>query len=343
MQGKKVKEFENKFAEYTGAKYAIAVSSGTAALHLSLLAAGIKSGDEVICPSLSFVATANSIFLSGAKPVFADINKNDINISLEDAAKRITPKTKAIMIVHQIGYPADIFGFKKLCKENNLILIEDAACALGATYNGKKIGSHSDLVCFSFHPRKVITTGEGGMITTSRKEYYEKITALRQHGKYFNKNSDEESKYLEPGFNYRMTDIAASLGINQLENIESFLSKRQEIAKIYNNKFSANKYFSFLPQDSRADINNQSYCLILKNGLEKKRNKLVEYLNKNGIGAGVGITAIHRMPAYKSKLILKNTEKISNESILLPLYPGMKKKEINYIIKTILKFIETEL
>lgn len=343
MQGKIVKDFENKFAAYTGAKYAVCVSSGTAALHLAMLAAGIGKGDEVICPSLSFAATANAICLSGAKPVFADVNENNLNISVSDAAKKITNKTKAILIVHQIGYPADISSFKKLCAQNKLILIEDAACAIGSEYRGGKIGSHSRLVCFSFHPRKVITTGEGGMITTSDKKYFERLTALRQHGKHYEIKGSEESKFLEPGFNYRLTDIAASLGINQLNNLEKTLERRIEIAEIYNSAFSGSRYFDFPHQEKNTKINYQSYCLILKGGLEHKRDGLLGYLNSNGVGAGAGITAIHRMPAYKSKLRLKNTERISDHSILLPLYPAMKKEEINYIIKLIFKYTGRDL
>ena len=342
MQGKVVGEFEKKFSDYTGAEYSVCVSSGTAALHLAMLAAGIGKGDEVICPSLSFVASANAVSITGAKPVFADVGRNDLNISVEDAAKRITKKTKAILLVHQIGYPGNISSFKRLCSENNLILIEDAACALGSEYKGKKIGSHSELVCFSFHPRKVITTGEGGMITTSNKKYYNRLIALRQHGKYMEIVGNEESKYLEPGYNYRMTDIAAALGLIQLAELERNLAKRKSIAAVYNKAFSTGNIFEFPRQQKNSIINYQSYCLILKGDAGKKRDSLLKYLNENGIGAGIGITAIHRMPAHKTTFKLPNTEDISDRSLLLPLYPTMKKEEINYIIKLIFKFTGQE-
>ncbi|MGN6617822.1 MAG: DegT/DnrJ/EryC1/StrS family aminotransferase, partial [Ilyomonas sp.] len=166
-QGPKVQEFEEEFAAYTGAKYAVAVSNCTTALHLSMIVAGIKEGDEVICPSMSYIATANSIKYVGATPVFAEVN-NDYNLDPADCEKRITEKTKAILVVHQMGMPADIDTFKTLCKKYDLKLIEDAACAAGSIYKEKKIGCHSELVCFSFHPRKVISTGDGGMITTNR-------------------------------------------------------------------------------------------------------------------------------------------------------------------------------
>jgi perosamine synthetase len=180
-QGPKVAEFETKFAEYVGSKYAVALSNCTTALHLAMIIAGVKSGDEVICPSMSYIATANCITYVGAHPIFAEVNQS-YNLDIEDVKKKITPKTKAILLVHQMGMPADIDVFRNLCDEKGLILIEDAACAIGSEYKGKKIGSHSDLVCFSFHPRKVITTGDGGMITTSNAEYAERLKILRQHG-----------------------------------------------------------------------------------------------------------------------------------------------------------------
>ncbi len=169
-QGPRVAEFEEKFAAYTGARYAVAVSNCTTALHLAMIVAGISQGDEVICPSMSYVATANSIKYVEAKPVFAEINPDTYNLDVEDAERRITAKTKAILLVHQIGMPADIDAFKKLAQKHNLKLIEDAACAAGSSYKGNKIGSHSELVCFSLHPRKVISTGDGGGRTTSRED-----------------------------------------------------------------------------------------------------------------------------------------------------------------------------
>ncbi|HPZ09907.1 MAG TPA: DegT/DnrJ/EryC1/StrS family aminotransferase, partial [Candidatus Eremiobacteraeota bacterium] len=181
-QGPKVREFEENFALYTGALYAVALSSCTTALHLSMIVSGIKEGCEVICPSMSYIATANSIIHAGGKPVFAEVNPETYNIDIKSAEKLINPKTKAILIVHQMGLPSDIDAFKSLCEKYNLILIEDAACAAGAVYKGKKIGSHSDLVCFSFHPRKVITTGDGGMVCTSQESYAERLRLLRQHG-----------------------------------------------------------------------------------------------------------------------------------------------------------------
>ena len=237
-QGPKVQEFEEKFAKHVGAKYAVAVSSCTTALHLSMLTAGIKKGDEVICPSMSFIATANSIMYAGARPVFAEVSPEDYNIDPGYAERMITDRTKAILIVHQMGMPADIDSFKGLCKKNNLKLIEDAACAVGSVYKGGRIGSHSELVCFSFHPRKVITTGDGGMLTTSRKDYYERLRLLRQHGMSVNDRERHASKkviledYVEIGYNYRMTDIQAAIGIKQLEKLDWIVSERRKLRNI---------------------------------------------------------------------------------------------------------------
>jgi len=235
-QGPKVQEFEENFAKYVGSKYAVAVSSCTAALHLSMIVNGIEPGDEVICPSMSYIASANCIKYVGAKPVFAEVDPETYNIDVSDAEKKITSKTKTILIAHQIGMPADIDAFTSLCNKYNLKLIEDAACAIGSAYKGQKIGSHSELVCFSFHPRKVISTGYGGMITTNREDYYIRLKQLRQHGMSVSDHLRHESKkivfedHLEIGYNYRMTDIQAAVGIQQLKKIDWIITERRKIA-----------------------------------------------------------------------------------------------------------------
>lgn len=238
-QGPRVAEFEEKFAKYTGAKYAVAVSNCTTALHLSMIIAGVKAGDEVICPSMSYIATANCIKYVGAVPVFAEVNPATYNMDVADVERKITPKTRAILVVHQIGMPADIEAFQELCEKHNLKLIEDAACAVGSEYKDAKIGSHSELVCFSLHPRKVISTGDGGMITTNREDYYNRMKLLRQHGMSVNDRTRHESKkvvfedHLEVAYNYRMTDIQASVGIKQLEKLDWIIEERRKIAFQY--------------------------------------------------------------------------------------------------------------
>lgn len=342
-QGPKVEEFETKFAQYVGSKYAVVVSSCTAALHLSLVVAGIKTGDEVICPSMSFIATANAIRYVGAKPVFAEVNSETYNIDVVHAASLITPKTRAILIVHQIGLPADIDAFKRLCRERKLKLVEDAACAAGSSYKGKKIGSHSDLVCFSFHPRKVITTGDGGMITTSNKQYYERLKRLRQHGMSVSDRVRHNAKkvifedYLETGYNYRLTDIQAAVGIKQLEKLTWLVHERQKIARKYHEALS-NFDCLQLPAETQGYVSNyQSYLLYLKKNAPISRNSLMQKMLDKNIATRRGVMTAHRSTAYReyAKVNLPISEDISDRSLVIPLYVPMTNAQINYVIKTI--------
>jgi len=330
MQGEKVEEFESKFCEYTGSGYAVAVSSGTAALHLALLAEGIKEQDEVICPSLSFIATANSIKFLNAKPVFCDVEKHNIIINPGDAENLITGKTKAILIVHQIGFACDIDGFKKLAEKYNLKLIEDAACAIGSGYKGRKIGGDSSLACFSFHPRKIVTTGEGGMITTNNRETYGKIRSLRNHG-------ISGDKFIYNGYNYRMTDMQAAIGIIQLSRINKYLENRKRIAAMYNEYFENDGRFITIKNKEFSDANYQSYCVYIKPESGININGLIEKMNNCGISLRKGITAIHKQDSFSefNNLKLVNTEDISENSILLPLYYPMEEKEIKYILENL--------
>lgn len=343
-QGPKVLEFEEKFAKYVGSKYAVAVSSCTAGLHLALCVSGIGKGDEVICPSLSFIATANSIVHAGATPVFADIDPLTLNIDVNHAEKLISSKTKAILIVHQIGMPADIDAFKTLCEKYNLKLIEDAACAIGSKYKGGKIGSHSDLVCFSFHPRKVISTGDGGMITTSNKKFYERLKLLRQHGMSINDRIRHISKkiifeeYLEIGYNYRMTDIQASIGIKQLEKLDWIVTERREIANKYNEAFKDIDYLRIPSEPEGYYSNYQSYSLYLKENAPISRNELMQKLLDEGISSRRGVMIAHREQAYLENHMghqLLISEKLSNRSIILPLFIPMNDEEIEFIIENI--------
>lgn len=330
MQGEKVEEFERKFCEYTGSKYAVAVSSGTAALHLALISEGIKENDEVICPSLSFIATANSIKFVNAKPVFCDVEKHNVIINPADAEKLITGKTKAILIVHQIGFACDIDGFKKLAEKYKLKLIEDAACAIGSGYKGRKIGSDTSVACFSFHPRKIVTTGEGGMITTNNEVPYNKIRALRNHG-------ISGDKFIYNGFNYRMTDIQASIGIIQLSRIEKYLENRKMIAKIYDDFFEKDGRFITIKNKEFSDTNYQSYCVYIKPESGININGLIERMNNYGISLRKGITAIHKQDSFSefNNLKMENTEDMSENSILLPLYYPMEEKEIQYVLENL--------
>ena len=333
MQGPRVDEFENNFRDYTGAKYAAAVMNGTTALHLSMIVAGVGEGDEVICPSMSFIATANCIKYTGATPVFAEIESDTYNIDVRHAEKLITEKTKAILIVHQIGMPADIDAFKSLCEKHKLQLIEDAACAAGSSYKGKKIGYHSELVCFSFHPRKVITTGEGGMITTSNEEYHKRIKLLRQHGMPVNDGN-------ELGYNFRMTDIQASIGIRQLEKLDRIVEKRREIAFRYINELKEVDCIR-LPVEKEGYLSNyQSFSIYLKENSPLKRKDLLEKLIEAGISAQKGVTTNHRENNHKGKIKLPVSEKVSDNSILIPLYFQMSEEEIDKVIATLKKLLK---
>ncbi len=239
-QGARVDEFERKVAEYCGARYAVAVSSGTAALHAACAVAGIAEGDEAITTPITFAATANAVVYCGGKPVFADIREDTLNIDPDEIRKRLSPRTKAILPVDFAGHPADLDEIKAIAEEKGLIIIEDACHALGAEYKGVKIGSLADMTVFSFHPVKHITTGEGGMILTDNHEFYEKLRIYRHHG-IVRTNPDKGSWYYEidnPGHNFRITDFQCALGISQLQKLDGFIERRREIAARYNRAFT---------------------------------------------------------------------------------------------------------
>jgi dTDP-4-amino-4,6-dideoxygalactose transaminase len=348
-QGPRVAEFEEKFAAYVGSKYAVAVSNCTTALHLAMIVAGVGEGDEVICPSMSYIATANCIKYVNAKPVFAEVNPVTYNIDADDVRKKITSKTKAILIVHQIGMPADIDAFRAICDEHNLILIEDAACAAGSGYKGKKIGSHSDLVCFSFHPRKVITTGDGGMVTTSNEAFYNRIKLLRQHGMSVNDRvrhlSDKViiEDHLEVGFNYRMTDIQAAVGIKQLERLDGIIEERRKIAHRYQKEL-ADLSMIRLPEEPEGYFTSyQSFSIYLKPECLLGRNDVMQQMLDVGIATRRGVMTSHRESAYAEEckgLSLPMSEDASDRSIVLPLYVPMSDEEVTYVIKHLRRILQ---
>lgn len=346
-QGPKVAEFEESFANYVGSDYAIAVSNCTTALHLSMIVSGINAGDEVICPSMSYIATTNCITYVGAKPVFAEVNE-EYNLDIDDVRAKITPLTKAILIVHQIGMPADIDAFRVLCHEKGLLLIEDAACAIGSEYKGKKIGSHSDLVCFSFHPRKIITTGDGGMITTSRKDFFDRLKLLRQHAMSVNDRVRHESseviteEYSEVGYNYRMTDIQAAVGIEQLKKLKFIVSERRKIAKIYLKAFSKINCIHLPFEKEGYKSNYQSFSILLKDDSPISRNDLMQKLLDKGIATRRGIMTSHRETAYKNNgtFTLPTSEMLADNSLLLPIYCSMKIEDVKYTISLIIDLLK---
>jgi dTDP-4-amino-4,6-dideoxygalactose transaminase len=314
-----------------------------------MIVSKIKPGDEVICPSLTYIATSNSILYMGAQPVFAEVCPGTYNIDVRHAETLVTPRTKAMLIVHQMGMPADLDALKGLCKKYGLALIEDAACAVGSSYKGVKIGSHSDLVCFSFHPRKVITTGDGGMITTSRRDLYDRLNLLRQHGMSVSdhvrhkSNKPIHEKHVEIGYNYRMTDIQAAVGIKQLEKLNWLIEERRKIAHRYNEAFEKIDCLVTPVEDKGYFSNYQSYCLYLKEKAPLSRNSLMEYLLEKGISTRRGIMTSHREPAYGEickGIQLPISEDLSDRSIILPLFPGMRENELAYIIASVKSGLE---
>ncbi len=344
-QGPRVAEFEKNFASYTGAPYAAAVSSCTTALHLALVCAGIGEGHEVICPSLSYIATANAIMHAKATPVFAEVDPVTYNLSVSDTESRITPATKAVLLVHQMGLPADIDAFTALCKRHGIALIEDAACAAGSSYHGKKIGSHSDLVCFSFHPRKVITTGDGGMVTTHREDWDRRLRLLRHHGMSVSDAARHQSdeilleEHLEVGFNYRLTDIQAAVGIKQLQRLDWLVSERRKIAARYEKAFRRIAYLRLPAEPEGCRANYQSYAVYLKKESPVSRDLLMKKLWEKGISTRRGIMTAHREPAYRNlfgNISLPVSEDVSDRSLLLPLYVPMTEDEISRVIDGVL-------
>lgn len=338
-QGPKVKEFENAFARCVGAKYAVATTSCTTALHAALSVSGIGYGDEVIVPSLSFIATANSIVHCRAKPVFIDIEPRTCNMDVGKIKKLITQKTKVIMPVHQMGLPADLDAVMKIADRHGLKVIEDAACAIGSKYKGKMIGGYGNIACFSFHPRKIITTGEGGMITTDNPDIAIKLRRLRHHGMSISDLERHTAKkalietYLEVGYNYRMTDMQAAMGIVQLGKLPEILKKRRAIAEKYNAAFSKISCLQIPEIPEYAQHNYQSYWVEILKNAPVSRNNLMQRLLERGISTRRGIMAIHKEPCYKmSDASLPNTEHITADSIILPLYPSMTDREVQYVI-----------
>lgn len=345
--GPYIEKFEKAFAEKVGARYAVAVSSGTAALHLSCLAAGIGKRDEVITSPMTFAASANCAAYTGARPVFADIEKNG-NIDPEEILAKINSRTRAIIPVHYTGYPCDMEKIQKIAASHNLIIIEDACHALGARYRNTTIGdcTYSDMTVFSFHPVKHITTGEGGMITTNSEELYHRLLLLRNHGitrreEEFTETSHGgwyyEMQYL--GSNYRMTDIQAALGLSQLEKLEWFIKRRREISEIYNRELKD------LPLDLPAEEEGyyssyHLYVIKLRKEAGISRKELYDRLKERKIYTQVHYIPVHTFPYYKNQYGYKwgdypAAEEHYRRVLSLPIYPGLTEDEIYRVIKAV--------
>lgn len=349
--GPKISEFERRLAAYVGAKYAVAFSNGTAALHAACFAAGIKIGDEVVTTPMTFAASANCILYNGGKPVFADIDSKTYNIHPDAVRKAVNEKTKAIIPVHFTGQPVDLDPILKIAKERGLVVIEDAAHALGASYKKKKIGTISDMTMFSFHPVKHITTGEGGIITTNSEEYYDKLVHFRTHGiirepDKLNENHGPwyyEIQHL--GFNYRMTDIQAGLGLSQLTKIDRFLERRKSIVSMYNKAFKGMEPIIQLPYHV-IDWGSSWHLYILRFDTKKlnvERKEIYEALLYENIGVNVHYIPVYLHPYYQSlgfkKGLCPVAEKVYEEIITIPLFPKMTDEDAEDVITAVQKVL----
>jgi len=329
VQGAKVLEFEKNFSKYIGVKYAVSVSSGTAALYLGLLALGIKEKDEVITTPFSFIASSNSILYTGAKPVFADINPQSLNIDPLKIEEKINKNTKAILPVHLFGHPCEMDEIKKIARKHHLYIIEDACQAHGAEYKGKKVGSIGDIGCFSFYATKNMTTIEGGMITTNNKQIYEKLLKLRNHG------SNKKYHHETLGYNFRMTEINAVLGIEQLKKLTNFNKIRSKNANFVIQKSS--KIKNIIPVISKSiKIKHAFHQLTFKVDTHKNRESYLKKLKENGINANIYYPIpIHKQKLYKSlgyNDSLPVSEEASRQVFSVPIHPYLTKKDLDKII-----------
>lgn len=345
--GPKIAEFEQTVADYVGAKYAIAISNGTSALHAACFAAGIGPGDEVITTPLTFAASANCVLYCGGTPVFADVDPKTYNIDPEDIRRKITDRTKAIIAVHLAGQPCDMDAIHSIAREHGLIVIEDGAHALGSVYKGKKVGSMSDMTTFSFHPVKPITTGEGGMIVTDNEDFYKKMVLFRSHGitrddSMMTRNDGPWFyQQFDLGYNYRITDIQCALGCSQMKKLDRFLARRKEIVARYNEAFADCDNIITPYQLSDTESGWHLYIVQVKNC---DRRKVFENMREKGIGVNVHYIPVYMHPYYQEhgyeNVHCANAEEIYSHIISLPLYPGLTSEQQDYVIDTLKSLCE---
>lgn len=342
--GPNIEEFERMIAEYIGTKYCVTFNSGTSALHSILLAYGIKEGDDVIVPSFTFIATANSPLFVGAKPVFADIEEKTFGLDPESVKEKITPKTKAIIPIHYGGSPCLIRELKEIADDYNLILIEDAAESFGAMIKDKKVGTFGDSAMFSFCQNKIITTGEGGCIVTDSRENYEKLKLIQSHGRQENTNYFSSSEYMDYttlGYNFRMSDITAALGISQMKKINKIIEMRIKNAEYMTKELS--KIDGIVTPKPPKDYFHvyQMFTIRIEKG-RKIRDNLIKYLAEKGIATKVYFYPVHLTQFYKNEFGYKGespvTEEMADKALTLPMYPALTKEEIDYITEAVKYF-----
>lgn len=349
VQGPKVAEFERAVADYVGARHAIATSSCTTALHVALTLHGIGPGHEVILPSFTFIATANSVCYTGATPVFVDIDPQTYNLDPERIEAAITPRTKAIMAVHQIGLAADMDRINAIAQSHGLAVIEDAAPSIGATYKGNRVGGLGNLTCLSFHPRKVITTGEGGMILTDEDAFAERARILRAHGMSVSDLARHQAKnvvieeYHDLGYNYRMTDLQAAIGIEQMKKLDQLLRRRHELATRYNEAFVHLPGVQLPSSSTEIPHTYQSYMIELGPDVPRSRDEVMARMLQAGIATRPGVMAIHMTAYYRKRVPCVNlpvTERASRNSIILPMYATMTDAEQAYVLERLLPLLK---
>jgi perosamine synthetase len=338
-QGPKVRAFEEAFAARVGAAEAVATTSCTTALQLALHVMGVGPGDEVIVPSLSFIATANSVWQCGATPVFADIDPDTYNLDPDAAERAITERTKVIMPVHQVGLPADMDRFLELGERHGITIVEDAACAIGATYKGRQIGSMGPLACFSLHPRKVITTGEGGMITLNDSAIADRLRKLRAHAMDVSDLARHAAKdiviesYPERGWNARMTDMQAQLGLCQLEELDWILDRRRALAERYSAAIAHIPSLEAPFEPDYAVRTWQSYCVRVNGRSPVGRTELMRRLLHDGVPTRRGVMTIHEEPAYAdANVSLPHSEAAARDVVILPLFADMTEEQQDYVL-----------
>ncbi|QIX27862.1 DegT/DnrJ/EryC1/StrS family aminotransferase [Nocardioides sp. JQ2195] len=329
-QGPRVAAFEAAFATAMEAEHAVATSSCTSALHLALLVAGVEPGDDVVVPSFSFIATANAPTYCGARPVFADVDHVTGNLTAETVAAALTPRTRAVIAVDQGGVPVDLTALRDLCDPLGIVVIEDAACGAGSTYRGRPVGAGAEVAAWSFHPRKIVTTGEGGMLTTSRPEWAERARHLREHAMSVSAAARHASvlappeEYTEVGFNYRMTDIQAAVGIVQLGRLPEVVRRRRELAASYRKQISEIEGLRPVADPPWGTCNFQSFWVEVGPGFPLDRDGLLTHLAAGEISARRGIMAAHRQPAHRERVTgpaaLAVTERLTDTTLILPLF-----------------------
>jgi dTDP-4-amino-4,6-dideoxygalactose transaminase len=342
-QGPRVAEFERRFAAVVAAEHGVAVSSCTTALHLGLVLLGIGPGDEVIVPSLSFIATANAVKYVGATPVFADVEAATGNLTAKTVEAVLTSRTRAVILVHQGGMPADVDEVRAVCDPLGVQILEDAACAIGSTYKGRPVGAGSPLAAWSFHPRKLLTTGEGGMLTVEDGDLAVRARRLREHGMSMSAADREASQgaviehYLEVGFNYRMTDIQAAVGLVQLTRLEAIVAERRRLAARYADLLAGINGVHTPTDPAYGTSNYQSYVVRLGPEITAGRSGVLAALAADGISARRGIMAAHLEPAYAGHphAELPTTEELTSRSLILPVWSGLTAEDQDRVVDSL--------